>query len=247
MCGRYALMSSPELVAELFAIAHVTRFKPRYNIAPTQDAPVIRTAAEGRELVPMRWGLVPHWAKDPALGARMINARSETAGRKPAFREAMQRRRCLVPADGFYEWTQAGRGKQPYFIRRRDGAPCALAGLWEHGHAGTAGGEESAVVHSFTILTTAPNELVAPIHDRMPVIVAPEDFDRWLDADVRDPATLASILVPCGAELLTAHPVSRRVNTPANDDPACVEPAEETVPTTGKQRSRTTDAGLFDR
>lgn len=247
MCGRYALMSSPELVAELFAIAQVTLFERRYNIAPTQNAPVVRTAAEGRELLPMRWGLVPHWAKDPALGARMINARSETADRKPAFREAMQRRRCLVPADGFYEWKRAGRGKQPYFIRRRDGAPCALAGLWERWPAGTTGGEESPVVHSFTILTTAPNELVAPIHDRMPVIVAPEDFDRWLDADVRDPATLTSILAPCGAELLTAHPVSRRVNTPANDDPACVEPAEETVPTTGKPRSRRKDAGLFDR
>jgi len=220
MCGRYALLSSTELLVELFALSGaVPKLEPRYNIAPTQLAPVVRRAPQGRRLDLLRWGLVPSWARDASIGARMINARSETAAGKPAFGEALARRRCLVPADGFFEWRKTGRVRQPYFIRRRDGAPCALAGLWERWSA--AGGE---TIESFTVLTTTPNALVEPLHDRMPVIIEPADFERWLDLDEPDPARLRPLLGPLPAEQMEAHPVSRRVNSPAHDDPACIEP-----------------------
>ena len=214
-------MSSTELLVELFGLTGaVPTLEPHYNIAPTQMAPVVRATPEGRRLDLFRWGLIPSWACDQAVGARMINARSETAAEKPAFGEALARRRCLVPADGFFEWQKVGRARQPYFIRRRDGAPCALAGLWERWSASPADG----TIESFTVLTTTPNALVEPLHDRMPVIIEPADFARWLDLDQRDPATLRSLLRPLPAERMEAHPVSRRVNSPANDDPSCIEP-----------------------
>ena len=223
MCGRYTVRGILP-VAELFGISLPPEFQqPRYNVAPTQDVLVVRAAgsgapAEGRRGDLLRWGLVPHWASDPSVGNRMINARAETAAERPAFRDAMKRRRCLVPADGFYEWKAAstGKRKQPHLIRMKDDRPFAFAGLWENwGH----GAER---VESFTILTTSPNELVAPIHDRMPVIVAPGDYDRWLDPKV-DAVGVKELLRPYDAGEMVAQPVGTHVNNPANDTPACVE------------------------
>jgi putative SOS response-associated peptidase YedK len=234
MCGRYALMSDPELLVELFALASVPPLKRRYNIAPTQQAPVVRAPGKGesgdegrRRLDFLHWGLIPSWAKDPSIGARMINARSETAGEKPAFRSALRCRRCLVPADAFYEWQKRAGGKQPYCIRMRDGRPFAFAGLWERWTPRNEAGEEIEPVESFTILTTTPNAMMKRLHDRMPVIIPREAYDLWLDERVQDTAKLATLLVPISGDLLEAYPVSRRINSPGNDDPACLDPAEE--------------------
>jgi putative SOS response-associated peptidase YedK len=222
MCGRYTVRGILP-VAELFGISLPAEFQqPRYNIAPTQDVLVVRAApdapGQGRRGDLLRWGLVPHWAQDPSVGNRMINARAETAAERPAFRDAMKRRRCLVPADGFYEWKAptTGKRKQPHLIRMKDDRPFAFAGLWE------CWGHGADRVESFTILTTSPNELVAPIHDRMPVIVAPGDYDRWLDPKV-DSAGVKELLRPYDAGEMVAQPVGTHVNNPANDTPECVE------------------------
>jgi putative SOS response-associated peptidase YedK len=223
MCGRYALLSDVELLAELFELAEHVPIEPRYNLAPTQMAPVVRASAsvEGRTLSMMRWGLIPFWAKDASIGNRMINARSETAASKPAFRDAMEQRRCLVPADAFYEWKKIPGGKQPFCIRRADGAPMAFAGLWASWRR--APGEEK--IRSFTILTTLPNVMVSALHDRMPAILEPERFAAWLDPNA-EPAALRAMLAPAADGVLELFPVSRRVNAPANDDPACMTPVE---------------------
>jgi putative SOS response-associated peptidase YedK len=224
MCGRYSLTSPPELLATLFGLARAPSLSPRYNIAPTQAAPVVRVrtgAAEkktrGMEL--LRWGLIPQWADDPAIGNRMINARAETINEKPAYRQAFRDRRCLVPADGFYEWQVLGKGKQPHFIHRADNQPMAIAGLWER--CEKAGPEP---IESFTILTTSPNDLMRELHDRMPVIIEPEDFDRWMDPSVEDLDTLVRLLRPCAAGVLAAFPVGAYINNPRNEGPQCVEP-----------------------
>ncbi len=234
MCGRYALMSSTELLVELFRLAGgAAHLEPRYNIAPTQTAPVIRVSRDGERRMEMfRWGLVPYWAKSLDVGARAINARSESAAEKPLYREAFRRRRCLVPADGFFEWRRTGRTKQPYLIRMRDETPFAMAGLWER-WPGNAGHED--MVESFTILTTEPNELVRPLHDRMPVIIAREDFGQWLDRSQCDPDAIRALCRPLPAQEMETHAVSRRVNAPANDDPACIERVE--VADEGEQMS----------
>jgi putative SOS response-associated peptidase YedK len=250
MCGRYALMSDPELLVELFALASLPRLKPRYNIAPTQQAPIIRAApgrGDGgdecrRRLDFLHWGLIPSWAKDPTIGARMINARSETAGEKPAFRSALRRRRCLIPADAFYEWQKRAGGKQPYCIRMRDGRPFAFAGLWERWRPPEGEGEEIEPIESFTILTTTANALMKSIHDRMPVIIPREAYELWLDEEVEDPAELAKLLAPISGGLLEAFAISRRINSPRNDDPACLEPAEEAE---DDGAGAAGDAGLF--
>jgi putative SOS response-associated peptidase YedK len=225
MCGRYTVRSI-QPVAELFGIALPPEFQPRYNVAPTQDVLVVRaasneqaTAARRGDL--MRWGLVPSWAEDASIGNRMINARAETAATRPAFRDAMKRRRCLIPADGFYEWQvrEDSKRKQPHLIRMKDGRPFGFAGLWD---TWRRGGEP---LETFTILTTSPNELVANIHNRMPVIVAPGDFDRWLDPKI-DAAGVSDLLRPYPAEEMDAGPVGLGVNNPKNDDPSCAEPWE---------------------
>jgi putative SOS response-associated peptidase YedK len=198
---------------------------PRYNIAPTQVVPVVRIGAQGehREVALMKWGLIPSWAKDAKIGNRMINARAETAVEKPAFRGAFKKRRCLVPADGFYEWMKAENGRKiPHLIRRRDGKPLAFAGLWETWHDQSA----QQPIETFTILTTRANEVVRPIHDRMPVIVSPCDYETWLDVHEQDAEKLAEILKPAPAAELVAFPVSSRVNSPANDDAECVKKAQ---------------------
>jgi putative SOS response-associated peptidase YedK len=202
-------------------------FEPRYNIAPTQDIVVVRVMDAGgeREAAMLRWGLIPSWAKEPQSGPPLINARSETLAEKPTFRTAFRRRRCLIPADGFYEWQKpagsAARGKkQPFYIHRRDDQPFAFAGLWE---SWTAQDSEPLTIESCTIVTTAANKTLAPLHDRMPVILAAGDYALWLDPAIEEPAAVAHLLMPCGDDELAAEPVSTHVNRVANDDPRCVE------------------------
>ena len=222
MCGRFTLRAPASLVAEQFALFEMPPFAPRFNIAPTQPVAAVRRAADRsppeRRLVWFRWGLIPGWAKDPAIGNRMINARSETAAEKPSYRAAMRRRRCLVVADGFYEWQRAGPRKQPYFIHLRDDRPFAFAGLWEAWE-----GPDHSSVESCTLLTTEPNELVKPIHNRMPVILDPEDYDRWLDPALEEPHALSPLLRPFPSDQMEAYAITTHVNSPAHDDPRCIE------------------------
>lgn len=222
MCGRFSLFSPEEILAAMFGVEGDRFPPPSYNIAPSRDVAAVRIAPEGparRELALLRWGLIPSWAKEPAIGNRMINARVETAPDKPAFRSAFRRRRCLVPADGFYEWRKTGARKQPYYVRMADGKPFAFAGLWERWEG------PDGEVASCTLLTTGPNDLLAPIHDRMPVILSPDDYGLWLDLEVRDPAALLSFLGPYPPDAMIAFPVRPLVNNPAADDPRCIEPA----------------------
>lgn len=223
MCGRFTLHASPEEVAVWFGLSEPPPLAPRYNIAPTQPVGIVRRAPDGgREWSLVLWGLIPSWAKDPLIGARMINARSETAAEKPSFRAAMRRRRCLVPANGFYEWMRAGKLKQPYFIHIKDGGVMAMAGLWE-----SWTGPDGSRIDSCTILTTEANELIAPLHDRMPVILAPEDFDDWLgegaDASVQDLDRLRHLMRPYPAEQMATYAVSRHVNNPRHEGAECIE------------------------
>ncbi|MFQ6046991.1 MAG: SOS response-associated peptidase, partial [Gemmatimonadales bacterium] len=206
---------------EVFKLLEVPRLEPRYNVAPTQEVPVVREEPDGsRRVVIMRWGLIPHWAKDPAIGNRMINARSETLPHKPAFKEPFQHRRCLVPADGFYEWQKTPHGKVPQFLRVDDGEIFAFAALWERWR-----GPETGPVETFTILTTQPNDLVRPIHNRMPVILEPDHYDLWLDPAQSDTHELSGVLRPYPAERMSAYPVSRYVNDPRNEGPECIAPS----------------------
>jgi len=208
------LRAPASVIAEQFALFEVPPFTPRFNIAPSQPVPVVRLVPgqtePRRELVWLRWGLIPGWAQDAAIGNRMINARAESVAQKPAFRAALRRRRCLLAADGFYEWQRTGRRKQPHFIRMRDDRPLAFAGLWESWEG------PDQVVESCTILTTDANELMRPIHDRMPVILAPAAYEPWLDPTVQEPQQLAPLLVPYPSEPMTAYPVSTLVNSPTN-------------------------------
>ncbi len=222
MCGRFALFSPQEILAAMFGVEGDRFPTASYNIAPSRDVAAVRIAPEGRprrEIALLRWGLIPSWAKDPAMGNRMINARVETAPGKPAFRSAFRRRRCLVPADGFYEWRKTGGRKQPYYVRMADGKPFAFAGIWERWEG------PDGDVSSCTLLTTDANDLLAPIHDRMPVIVSPDDYGRWLDPEAHDPAILMPLLRPYPPGNMVTFPVRTLVNSPATDDPRCIEPA----------------------
>jgi putative SOS response-associated peptidase YedK len=218
MCGRYMLTTPVDALRQLFLFTERPNLAPRYNIAPTQDVPIVRRTRDGagRELIMVRWGLVPYWADDPKIGNRLINARRESVARTAAFREAYQRRRCLVPADGFFEWQKEGRTRQPLLVRRKDQAPFAFAGLWERWPQPGGG-----VLRSCTIITCPANKLIAPVHDRMPVILAPEDHGRWLDPSRADGREL---LEPYPAAELETFPVSPRVNSPQYDDPECIAP-----------------------
>lgn len=221
MCGRFTMTSTTEQIIDLFATGSVPNVEPHYNVAPTQDVLAARLNEDGeREAVAMRWGLVPFWADDPKIGSRMINARSESVHTKPAFREAFERRRCLVAADGFFEWRREGKQKQPYWIRLSSEEPFAFAGLWERWRA-----PDGDRLETCTILTTKPNELVRPLHDRMPVILHRADHALWLDADAGREA-VARLFEPFPAEEMKAIAVSARVNSVTNDDPGCVEPVE---------------------
>jgi len=222
MCGRFTLaVELTELLAAFPDFVFPETLPPRYNISPTQPVAVVPNTAE-RRVAFFRWGLIPSWAKDSASGARMINARAETVAEKPAFRAAFRQRRCLVLADGFYEWRNepGQRAKTPFLIRMASGQPFAFAGLWEVWQP-----EAGEPLHSCTILTTEPNALVAPIHDRMPVILPPAAYAQWLAPQPTPADDLHGLLRPYPAEALVAFPVSRLVNSPQNDLPACIEPA----------------------
>lgn len=222
MCGRFSLRTSGAVLAEQFQLAEVPAVEPHYNIAPTQPVAVVRAAPTGeRELQVLRWGLIPSWAKDPSMGARLINARAETVAEKPAFRAAFKQRRCLVLADGFYEWqpTGAGRQKQPFYFHMEDGKPFAFAGLWESWPG------PDGPVETCTILTTDANSVVAPVHARMPLILPPDAYTLWLDPTVQAAEPLQALFQPYPAPAMTGYPVSRHVNSVDNDDPQCVAPA----------------------
>jgi putative SOS response-associated peptidase YedK len=220
MCGRFSL-ANPQQLAETFAgIELPAGLPPRYNIAPSQPVAVIANN-NPHKLEFFQWGLIPSWAKDPAIGQQMINARAETLAEKPSFKNAYRRRRCLVLADGFYEWRKEAdtKTKTPMYIKLESGQPFALAGLWERW--ASADGDE---ILSCTIITTTPNELMAAIHNRMPVILPPEAYTLWLNPAERGPAELENLLRPFPANEMTAYPVSKLVNSPRNDSPACIEP-----------------------
>ncbi len=221
MCGRYTLRTPAKRLAEFFDLPLLAELKPRYNIAPTQLVLTVRLGADQqRQWATVRWGLLPSWVNDPAeLNSVLINARSETVDRKPAFRSAFRQRRCLIPADGFFEWQRRGRTKkQPYYIRRKDDQPMAFAGIWERWS------QDGVELESCAILTTDANEVVRPLHDRMPVILPKEAWDVWLSPGCDNPAALRELLRPAPADQLEAYPVATIVNRSSNDVPACIEP-----------------------
>lgn len=211
MCGRYAQSIDPKKLAKEFKVAEVPDVKPRYNIAPTQEVLGVSESPDGREMTFYRWGLIPSWAKDASMGARLINARSETVAEKPAFRAAFKQRRCIIPTDGFYEWQRTGGKKQPFFFRMRDERPFGFAGLWERWE-----GEGGQAINSCTILTTKANEVLRPVHDRMPVILHPDEYEMWLDTDVRKLDLIKEMLRPYPAEEMISYPVSIAINSPRN-------------------------------
>lgn len=219
MCGRFTLRSSMADVAKAFAVPAELQTPLLFNIAPSQAVTAVRTSADGhRQLCQLRWGLVPSWADDLAVGNRMINARAETVATKPGYRRAFKSRRCLVAADGFYEWQKTGRRKQPYYIRLKEDRPFAFAGVWERW---SKGGEP---VESCAIITTDANELVRLIHDRMPVIVPPEAYDLWLSPGTTEIELVRSLLRPYPASEMVAYPVGTQVNSPAYNQPDCIRP-----------------------
>jgi len=232
MCGRYRLSRRKQIIEEHFdVVSGEEDWTPRYNIAPTQAVPVIRQNPKEprREMSLLRWGLIPSWSKDASGAARMINARSETAATLPAFREALKLRRCLIPADGFYEWQQKGASKQPFCFEVREGELFAFAGLWDRWK--DPGGEW---IRSCSILTTTPNAVTSSVHDRMPVVLRREDFDLWLDPGMKDDAMVSELLRPFDARLMRCYPVSSRVNQVANDDEECSRPAIPETPPQGQ-------------
>jgi putative SOS response-associated peptidase YedK len=224
MCGRYTLRTPLARVAELFELDVDAEFwrsreRPRFNIAPSQEVAAIRLNSQGkRELVPLVWGLVPRWADDPAIGNRMINARGETIAGKPAFRDAFRHRRCLIVADGFYEWQKLEGAKQPYYIRLKQDGPFAFAGLWERWD------KRPKPLESCTIITTDANSLLRPLHNRMPVMLSREDCAEWLSSD--DAEALEGLLRPYPSEEMVAYPVGTTVNSPRNERPECIAPAK---------------------
>jgi putative SOS response-associated peptidase YedK len=224
MCGRYRLSRRKQLLEETFDTSPWDDdWSPRYNIAPTQRVPVIRQHPKEpiRQVSTMRWGLVPHWAKDASGSASTINARSETAAEKPAFRDPLKFRRCLIPADGFYEWTRKGGSKQPFCFEVNNGELFAFAGLWD-GWKDASG----SWIKTCSILTTTPNTLTSPVHDRMPAILDPGSHDLWLDPGMQNVASISELLKPYDTHSMRCYPVSRRINHVANDDAECSRPVE---------------------
>ena len=223
MCGRCAFFSPAEAVKRIFALDEVPELEPRYNISPTQSVPAVRAGEEGaRAFAMLHWGLVPKWAKERAIGNRMINARSETIAEKPSFRDAFRKRRCLVLADGWYEWQVTPDGKQPWFIRMKDARPLAFAGLWER----WKDPKDGALLESCTIVTTDASQSIRKIHERMPVVLAEADRDRWLDTAFSETDKLSDLLRPYEPKALEAWPVSRQVNAPKNQGPELIAPVE---------------------
>lgn len=220
MCGRFVITSDPETVRRMFAYGEQPNFPARYNIAPTQPIPVVYAEHGVRHFRLMRWGLIPAWVQDPREFSLLINARLEGVTDKPSFRAAMRRRRCLIPADGFYEWKRTGAAKQPYFIRAKSGEPFAFAGLWE-----TWVDRDGGEIDTVAIITCNANRSIAPIHARMPAIVPPEKFEAWLDCDHVSAKQAAELLAPVPEDFLEAIPVSTRVNSVNNDGADNIAPA----------------------
>lgn len=219
MCGRFALKTPSSQLASHFKLDEAVEVAPRYNIAPGTDIPTIRHSPEGKRVMHLlRWGLVPHWAKDPSIGNKLSNARGETVAEKPSFRDAFKRRRCLVPADGFYEWKAEGKLKQPYYFSMKDSAPFALGGVWESWR--TPDGE---ILRTCCLITTGPNEIMLPVHDRMPVIVSPENYEQWLTGE---PADAQALVKPYSVEDMQAWAVSKRVSRSGEEGADLINPAE---------------------
>lgn len=221
MCGRFTRKESMEKLADLFGLK-VPLLCPRYNIAPSQLVACVRTNPESnkREFTELKWGLVPSWAKDLGIGNKLINARAETVGEKPSFRHAFKQQRCLVLADGFYEWKREGKSKQPYYIRFKDSRPFAFAGLWERWE------KQAPALESCTLITTGPNTVMEPIHHRMPVILDPKQYNEWLDLTLYSIEQLKALLKPFPPEEMEAYPISPLVNNPRNDSSRCIQPLE---------------------
>ena len=221
MCGRFSLTNTFDDLRDYFQLAgSPLALSPRYNAAPSQDVTAVRLEEGERRLIMLRWGLIPFCAEDPKIGYRTINARAETIHKAPAFRAAFRKRRCLIPASGFFEWLKKGKEKQPYHIYRRDGNPMALAGLWERWRDEKAGRD----IESCAIITTDANQLVARLHDRMPVILEPDDFGKWLDPEEESLGRLLPLLRPVDEGVLEMYPVSSFVNKPQNEGEKCIEP-----------------------
>jgi putative SOS response-associated peptidase YedK len=233
MCGRYSITTPIEGLRQIFLFEELPNLEARYNVAPSQEVPAVRLEDDGkRHLRMLRWGLIPFWAKDRKIGYKTINARAETVADKPAFRSAFRQRRCLIPADGFYEWHTEDGGKQPYRVVMADGSPFAFAGLWESWRDPEAG----ETVESCTIIVTDANATLRPIHHRMPVILPPAAYGPWLDPEAGRDA-LEALLQPCPDDVVAAYKVSTHVNKPANDDAACIEPLEPAEPEAPEQPS----------
>ena len=217
MCGRFTQTATTEQLIEEFMLEESFDVEARYNIAPTQTITAVRASDGKRKLALLKWGLVPSWSKDPSIGARMINARSETVAEKPSFRSAFKKRRCIVPSSGFYEWQKVEGKKEPYFVSLRDKRPFGIAGLWESWEG------PDGFLETCTLLTTSANELVHTIHERMPVILSRDDYGRWLDMNSK-PDELQGLLHPYSSEMMEMYRVDKLVNSPKNDDPSCIAP-----------------------
>lgn len=209
MCGRFTQRQPAARLKKGFSVEEVPEVEARYNISPTQGILGVRQTPDGREMGLLKWGLIPSWAKDPSIGVKLINARSETVTEKPSFREAFKKRRCIIPADGFYEWQRTEGRKQPFFFHLRDDRPFGFAGLWDRWR-----NKEGGIIETCTILTTEANGILMPVHDRMPVILHPEDYELWLDEDVRESDLRLELLQPFPASEMSGYPVSASVNSP---------------------------------
>ena len=235
MCGRYLIISSPNAIRALFGYPELPNFPPRYNVAPTQPIPVVRLRGGKREFALVRWGLIPPWVKDPLRFTLLINARSDSVNDKPSFRNAMKRRRCLIPADGFYEWQDAPGSRRPFVVRPKQGGPLAFAGIWENWMG--PNGEE---LETAAIITTEASRALRAIHHRMPVVVPPEAYDFWLDPNV-DATTAAALLVPAPEDFFEATEISTAVNRVANDGPQVIERFTGEPPTDAPASTRKKD------
>jgi putative SOS response-associated peptidase YedK len=238
MCGRYLITSNPEAVRALFRYREQPNFPPRYNIAPTQPVPIVRLWQGQRQFALVRWGLIPSWVKDPETFSLLINARAESVVEKPAFRAAMKRRRCLFPADGFYEWQAGGGRKRPFAVLPAKEGPVAFAGLWE-----TWTGPNGEEVETAAIITVDANKSLRPIHHRMPALIMPEAFDMWLDVEHVDAEVAAAMLTPAPEHFFKAHEISAAVNRVANDSAAILTPVAQATLAAGKEASSTSDGG----
>lgn len=221
MCGRFTLRTPAERVKREFQLKEAPSIEARFNIAPTQGVLAIRQLSDGSEAATLKWGLIPSWAKDASIGAKLINARSETASEKPSFREAFKRRRCIIPADGFYEWQRTGGRKQPFYFHLKDESLFGFAGLWDRWRS-----PDGEVLETCSILTTEANAVLSKVHDRMPVILDPQAYDLWLDEDVRKQDLRKELLRPFPASEMTCYPVSTAINNPRHQGAALTHPAE---------------------